>query len=134
MVLPEREILGIHSTPVFKILGKAKSKQQAIQMLKSLSGKTHSVITAYALITNKQTFTGYSESKVKFNDLTDSVINEYISSGLYEGKAGSYGIQDGYPLVESFSGSYENVVGLPVDEIVEILRKIERENNERLFN
>ena len=104
-----------------KIMGKAKSQEQAIEMLKSLSDKTHSVFTGYALITEKKTITGYSESKVKFNKLDEDTINSYVNSGLYKGKAGSYGIQDGYPLVESFKGSYENIVGLPVDEIVEIL-------------
>lgn len=112
-----------------KILGKAETQDQAKKMLKSLSGKTHSVFTGYAFITEKKTITGYSESKVKFNELNDDTINSYVNSGLYKGKAGSYGIQDGYPLVESYVGSYENIVGLPSDEIIDILTSIEKEKN-----
>lgn len=101
-----------------EILGKAKTEEDARSMLKNLSGKTHSVVTGYALISTDKKIIGHCQSKVKFNDLTEELIDQYISSGLYKGKAGSYGIQDGYPLVESYTGDYNNIVGLPVDEIV----------------
>jgi septum formation protein len=107
-----------------KILGKAPNDSIAKKMLKSLSGKTHSVITGYALISKEKTITGFSESSVKFNDLSEGIIDDYIASGLYKGKAGSYGIQDGFPLVESFTGDYNNIVGLPVDEIIFKLKEM----------
>ena len=109
-----------------KILGKAQTEEMAIEMLKSLSGKTHSVITGYALISKNKTITGHCESKVKFNNLNKEIINEYVKSGLYKGKAGSYGIQDGYALVEKHTGSYENIVGLPAQEIISILNEFSK--------
>ena len=106
-----------------KILGKPNSENQAIKMLKSLSGKTHSVITGYALVAKDKTVKGFVQSKVKFAQLTDETINSYIASGLYKGKAGSYGIQDGYNLVENYIGSYNNIVGLPTEEIIKELEQ-----------
>ena len=113
-----------------KILGKAHSEEQARKMLKSLSGKTHTVVTGYALVGKEKVVKGYSVSDVKFNVLTEKVINSYIDSGLYKGKAGSYGIQDGYNLVESYSGSYENIVGLPIEDIIKEIKSFNRSNNE----
>lgn len=110
-----------------KILGKPKTKSDARNMLKSLSGKTHTVITGYSFIYDNKEIIGYSQSKVKFKHLTDKIINDYIQSGLYKGKAGSYGIQDDFPLVESYNGSYENIIGLPIDNVVKILKQIEME-------
>ncbi len=107
-----------------EILGKAKNSEQAVKMLKSLSGKTHSVITGYAIIGTDSPIVGYSQSEVTFNTLTDEIINEYVKSGLYKGKAGSYGIQDSFGLVEKYSGSLNNVIGLPTEVVVPIINKI----------
>ena len=62
--------------------------------------------------------TGYDVSEVTFNELSDALIKEYVGSGLPLDKAGSYGLQDGFPIVKSFSGDRENVIGLPFDKIV----------------
>lgn len=107
-----------------KILGKAKDKEQAINMLKSLSGKTHLVITGYAFVGKNVTETGFAQSEVTFNLLSDDLIIKYVNSGLYEGKAGSYGIQDGYGLVEKYTGSLDNVIGLPTEIVVPLINKI----------
>ena len=119
-------VLGV-DTVVYsdnKILGKSKSDKQAFEMLKRLSGRTHSVISGYALITSGKTVKGYAETQVTFNELTDDVIWEYVKSGLYKGKAGSYGIQDDFPLVKSYNGSLNNFIGLPTEVLYPELNKI----------
>ena len=107
-----------------KILGKPKNREEAFNMLKSLSNKTHLVITGYALIFNGKEIKGQDISKVTFNELSDEFINEYIDNKRPFDKAGSYGIQDGYNLVKKLSGSFDNVVGLPSEKIGEILKEI----------
>ena len=91
-------------------------------MLKKLSGKTHTVVTGYCIISKDSKIIGNDQTKVTFNNLSDELIDEYISSGLYKGKAGSYGIQDGFPLVERYEGSLSNVIGLPTEKIVPIIK------------
>ncbi len=119
----DKVVLGA-DTVVFhegQILGKANSKESARKMLKSLSGREHVVITGYAIVSKIGVEVGYCESKVLFNDLSEQLIEDYLNSGLYIGKAGSYGIQDGYPLVKECVGSYNNVIGLPIEIIKEKL-------------
>ena len=106
------------------ILGKPKSEEEGALMLKRLSGKTHSVVTGYAVITSDEIVSGSVMTEVTFNNLSDELISEYIKSGLYKGKAGSYGIQDPFPLVKSYNGSLTNVLGLPIETIIPILEKI----------
>ena len=106
------------------ILGKPKDEKQAISMLKSLSGKTHEVISGYAIVTKDAIITGYDLTKVTFNELTDQDIDIYIKSGLYRGKAGAYGIQDGYRLVKKYEGSLNNVIGLPTEKLYKALEDI----------
>ena len=106
------------------ILGKPKNREEAFNMLKSLSNKTHLVITGYALILDGKEIKGEDVSKVTFNNLSDEFINEYIDNKRPFDKAGSYGIQDGYNLVKNLSGSFDNVVGLPSEKIGEILKEI----------
>lgn len=123
-VKKDKMVLGA-DTVVFhcgKILGKARNKAEAREMLVSLSGKTHSVITGYAVVDESGTLTGYSKSEVTFNVLSDKMIDEYIKSGLCYGKAGSYGIQDGFDLVKEYKGSLNNVIGLPTECVVPILK------------
>lgn len=105
------------------ILTKPKNELSAKEMLKMLSGKEHVVITGYSLIANNLKLVGHDVTKVEFNKLSDALIDEYIESGLYKGKAGSYGIQDGYPLVKRYIGSLNNVIGLPTEIVFPILNK-----------
>ena len=107
-----------------KIFNKPKDEKDAINTLKFLSGKTHEVITGYALISKSVKIISHEITKVTFNDLTEKLILDYVRTLSPLDKAGSYGIQDGYDLVKSIDGSYSNVVGLPVEKIVEILREI----------
>ena len=107
-----------------EILGKPKNEEEGVKMLKRLSGRTHSVVTGYAVITKDKIISGSVVTEVTFNNLSDELISEYIKSGLYKGKAGSYGIQDPFPLVKSYKGSLTNVIGLPIETIIPILEKI----------
>lgn len=106
-----------------KILGKPKSKEEAAVMLKNLSDKTHEVVTGYSIICGEKEITGASFSEVTFNKLSDEIISEYVATGLPMDKAGAYGIQDGFPIVESFTGEFENVMGLPIAEIKKRLKE-----------
>lgn len=123
-------VLGA-DTVVFNgvILGKGKSDEDAKNMLKSLSGKTHEVITGYAILYGNSKIVGHDKTTVTFNELSDDLIDEYIASGLYKGKAGCYGIQDAFPLVKSYDGSLSNVIGLPEETIFPILNKLIDKNN-----
>jgi len=106
------------------ILGKPRSSDEARKMLKSLSGKTHQVITGYCICceVRNRIISESIKTDVLFKDLTDDEIEWYIHTGEPFDKAGSYAIQGlGMLLVKRINGSYTNVVGLPVCEIVEFL-------------
>ncbi len=108
-----------------EILGKPKDRADAFNMLKSLSGSFHSVITGYAVVADGREEIGYCETKVKFRDLSDSEINSYIATGECDDKAGAYGIQERASLfVESIQGDYFNIMGLPVADIYPILKSL----------
>lgn len=105
-----------------EILGKPKDENDAVNILKKLSGKTHKVVTGYCVITCGETFCGYDESEVTFNVLSDDLIYKYVKSGLSMDKAGAYGIQDGFPIVKAYSGDLENIIGLPYKKIKDIIK------------
>lgn len=106
-----------------KILGKPSDEQNAREMLRFLSGKTHSVFTGVTLIKGKKEKTFAVETKVKFFDLTDEEIEKYIKTNEPFDKAGAYGIQGyGSLLVEKIDGDYFNVVGLPVSTLARELK------------
>ena len=107
-----------------EILEKPKDREDATNMLKKLSNNTHLVITGYALIGENVCIQGEVKSEVKFNNLTEQEIVKYIDEMKPFDKAGSYGIQDGYNLVKGYTGSYDNIVGLPIEEILKVLNKI----------
>lgn len=108
------------------ILGKPNSTKEARAMLKRLSGRNHQVITGYAIYCKSKGryFSETVETKVCFKKLTDSEIEWYIHTEEPFDKAGGYAIQGlGMFLVRRINGSYTNVVGLPVCEIIEFLSK-----------
>lgn len=109
-----------------KILGKPKDEANAREMLKFLSGRTHSVFTGVTLIKGKTTKTFAVETKVKFFELTDKEIDSYIKTNEPFDKAGAYGIQGyGSLLVEKIDGDYFNVVGLPISTLNRELKAFE---------
>ncbi|MEX2365170.1 MAG: Maf family protein [Pseudohongiellaceae bacterium] len=117
-------VLGADTCVVIdgRILGKPESQQHGLEMLHSLSGRMHQVLTAVAVADSELMHATLSHTSVKFRTLTDEEIMAYWSSGEPRDKAGSYGIQGlGAILVESIRGSYSNVVGLPVFETADLL-------------
>lgn len=107
-----------------EVLGKPASRAHAEQMLKLLSGRTHKVITGIAVIKDGARVVEAETTEVTFENLSDEVIRKYLASGLPFDKAGAYGIQDGYPLVREYRGSYDNIVGLPVERLARILKEV----------
>lgn len=106
------------------ILGKPNDSNHAEQMLKSLSNKTHSVWTGVAIITKTEQIVFAEQTKVTFNKLSDKLITEYVKTGKPLDKAGAYGIQDGFDLVKRFDGSFNNVVGLPIEKFASLLKNL----------
>ena len=105
------------------ILGKPKDKSDAFNMLRSLSGRTHTVMTGVCIANGTKRREFVSKTDVTFYDLSDEEINAYIETGDPFDKAGGYGIQtQGVVLVEKINGDYSNVVGLPLAQCVRELR------------
>ena len=106
-----------------KALGKPKDINDAFEMLKSLSGHTHEVITSVCFKSIGKQKTINSVTKVTFKRLSASEINYYINNFKVLDKAGSYGIQDwiGHVAVTKIEGSYFNVIGFPMDKIYNTL-------------
>ena len=105
------------------VFGKPKDSDEAAHFLRKLSGKRHEVITAIALREgDNDPVLSHESTGVYFTDLCDDDINWYISTGEPFGKAGSYAIQGiGAFMVEGITGSYSNVVGLPVCALIKSL-------------
>ena len=123
---PDSWVIGA-DTIVFidnTMLGKPGSRPEARRMLRRLSGKTHQVLTGYCICceTAGRLFSETIKTDVCFKELTELQINWYINSGEPFDKAGAYAIQGiGTFLVKCIHGSYTNVVGLPVCEVMEFL-------------
>jgi len=108
-----------------KIYGKPVNEEEARQMLHQLSGKTHEVITGVCLTSKKKQKSFSVFSEVRFAKLEDKEIDYYVASYRPLDKAGAYGIQEwiGYVAVEYISGSYFNIMGLPVQRLYQELKK-----------
>ena len=125
-----RVILGADTVVVFegKIFGKPKDVEAAKEFLRTLSGQTHEVLTGVTLV-NKQGMadTWLSRTSVTFKTLTEETIATYVSMVNTLDKAGAYAIQEhGDMLVEQINGLMSNVIGLPVEEVVERLKAMEK--------
>ena len=112
------------------ILGKPKTADDAVRMLRMLSGKTHHVVTGVCLTTKDGQRHFSVTTEVSFKELTDWEINYYISHYRPFDKAGAYGIQEwiGYIGCTGLNGSYFNVMGLPVQRIYEEMLKMQEES------
>ncbi len=107
------------------IYGKPKNEQDAFDMLKKLSGRSHEVMSGLTVIYNDITYSDVVISTVTFKKLTDEDIKEYIKTKEPFGKAGAYAIQGiGNKLVEKYEGSWTNIVGLPQELLEEWLDKL----------
>ncbi|WP_070120815.1 Maf family protein [Bacillus marinisedimentorum] len=118
---PEGFVLGADTVVALdgEILGKPEDDMAAREMLKTLSGRVHTVYTGVALVTPQAEKTFYSSTDVRFWNLTEEEIESYLASGEPYDKAGAYGIQGlGALFVKEISGDYFSVVGLPVSRTV----------------
>lgn len=107
-----------------EILGKPIDPQNAFDMLKSLSGRSHSVYTGITVKTKTKSITACGETRVIFREMTDKEIWEYVDSGDPMDKAGAYGIQgEAGKFVSAIDGSLNNVIGLPTELLKEIFIK-----------
>ncbi|MEJ6775993.1 MAG: Maf family nucleotide pyrophosphatase [Crocinitomicaceae bacterium] len=126
--LANNEVLLTSDTIVLlegNILGKPNNEQEAIEMIKALSGKSHEVITGVQLKSLDKTISFSSITKVFFSDLTEDDISFYVKNYKPMDKAGSYGIQEwiGYIGVSKIEGCYYNVMGLPIHDVYKSLKQ-----------
>ena len=120
--LAEADVLLTADTVVIacgEILGKPHSRDEAITMLRMLSGSTHEVATGVTLRTSTKSHSFTSVSKVRFRQLSLEEIEYYVDNYCPMDKAGSYGIQEwiGYVGIEHIDGSFYNVMGLPIQRL-----------------
>lgn len=120
------EILITADTLVFlgdELLGKPKDREGAMEMLRKLSGQTHSVLTGVCLRMQGRTHSFTDTTDVHFRTLTDEEIAYYVDTYKPFDKAGAYGIQEwiGYAAITGITGSYFNVMGLPVQKLYDEL-------------
>ena len=108
-----------------RVLGKPGNREEAFSMLRSLSGKNHVVKTGMAILYRGKINLSVTATQVRFRHLKEEEIRKYIETGEPMDKAGAYGIQGlGTLLVDSISGSYDNVVGLPLTVLYEKMGEI----------
>lgn len=105
-----------------RILGKPADREEAAAMLRALSGQTHQVMTGVCIRFPDRTDCFHAETNVTFRELPEREIDAYVESGEPMDKAGAYAIQGGAAkMVRYVNGSYSNVVGLPLCEVIERL-------------
>ena len=110
-----------------KIFGKPKSKKEAKEMLKALSGKTHQVITAFTIIDSKteKRITKSVQTLVAFYKVTSKDLEKYLETEEVFDKAGAYAIQEGAgQFIKKIEGDYTNIVGLPIAAVKKALKNI----------
>ena len=126
--VPSGLILGFDTLVCLdgRVLGKPSDRQDAQRMLRALRGRTHDVITAVAVVEAEsgREETAVVTSQVRMHRFGETLLGRYLDSGDSLDKAGAYGIQTaGAALVESFSGCYFNIVGLPLCELTRLLAR-----------
>ena len=127
--LGEGDILLTADTVVIlgdKILGKPHSEEEAREMISTLSGATHKVVTGVTLRTADRTVSFSAESLVSFRELDAEEVNYYVEKYRPMDKAGAYGIQEwiGYIGIEGIEGSFYNVMGLPTQRLYSALKEL----------
>jgi len=105
------------------IFGKPKDRNESIYMLDKLQGNVHEVLTGVTIIKGNNTTQFIERTKVYFKKMTIDDINYYIDHFKVSDKAGSYAIQEGaIQYIEKIEGSYSNVVGLPIEKVLEYIK------------
>lgn len=125
--LPKGPVLCADTTVALgrEILGKPDSAQDALRILKKLSGNTHRVLTAVAIGEGKRRVSNVSISSVTFASMTSAEMKAYVASGEPMGKAGAYGVQGlAAAHISVIKGSYTGIMGLPLFETADLLKQI----------
>ena len=120
-------VLGADTAVVLDetVFGKPASKEDALSMLSRLSGRCHTVLTGVAVLSDGVVHTAISETEVQFREIGPDEAEAYWQSGEAAGKAGAYAVQGLAGIfVRSVNGSYSGVVGLPVYETAQLLRRV----------
>ncbi|HUS87690.1 MAG TPA: Maf family nucleotide pyrophosphatase [Bacteroidales bacterium] len=114
-----------------RVLGKPSDRDEAISILRELSGRVHEVITAVCLLSSRTSQTFFSETKVSFTILSEEEILSYVDNYYPYDKAGAYGIQEwiGMVGIDHIEGSFFNVMGLPVQKLYSNLKKFIHDHN-----
>ncbi len=109
-----------------KVLGKPEGREGAVEMLRSLSGKSHQVFTGVCLTTTEWQKSFTATSDVEFDVLSEEEIRYYVDKYQPMDKAGAYGVQEwiGYIGVKSISGSFYNIMGLPIQKLYKELKDL----------
>jgi len=126
---PDRRVLGVDTEVVLdgRVFGKPAGEDEAVTLLRRLSGRTHEVWSGIALCSNGEERTGDAVTRVRFRRLEEPDIRWYLESGEWRERAGGYAIQGrGAALVESIEGDFWNVVGLPVGELLKLAPDLAR--------
>ncbi len=106
-----------------QILGKPENDEDAKRMLRTLSGRRHTVSTGVCIADGNNVKTFFNTTEVEFYPLSEETVESYVSTGECSDKAGAYGIQGyGRVLVKEISGDYFSVMGLPVSQTARVLR------------
>ncbi len=126
---PLRWVLGADTAVVLdgRILGKPADHEEAAEMLRALQGREHLVTTGFCLVDMRKSKEGIQavHTVVRFKRMNRQEVEKYLSVGESMGKAGAYAIQGvGAYLVESIQGSYTNVVGLPLCQVIEMMEEM----------
>ena len=124
--LPRLPVLGADTTVAIdgEIIGKPSNADDAANMLRRLSGREHEVFSAVAVAMNDQVETKLSRSRVRFSDLNDTLIQDYIDTGEPMDKAGAYGVQGkAAAFIAEIDGSYSGIMGLPLYETAQLLKQ-----------
>ena len=109
-----------------EIFGKPADRADADRILRALSGTVHSVITGVTLLhpRSERRLINHAVSRIRVRTLSAAMIDTYLNTGQWQGKAGAYGIQDeGDPFAERVDGSFSNVVGLPMELLASMFKE-----------
>lgn len=125
---PDSIVIGSDTIVLYgnEIFGKPDGFNGAMEMLRKLSGKTHSVITGVCVFINGKPHTFSVESRVTFKNLSDAEIEAYIRAEAPYDKAGGYGIQDAssHIIIDRYEGDLNNIIGLPAEKLREELSSL----------
>jgi septum formation protein len=124
---PDDITLGADTAVVIRhqILGKPANREDAVRMLRLLSGRTHDVLTGICLVGHGRSLVHVETTRVRVASLSEAEVAWYASSGEPEDKAGAYAVQGlASRFIEGIEGSYSNVVGLPISSVYALLKQL----------